>query len=981
MMNPLLLCTALLSTCVEDPIETPHPADDRLVVELIAREPEIVTPTGVAVDERGRIWVIENQTHHRPAEYKGPAGDRIRIYDDFALDGRARRVTTFAEGFKNGMGLAIARDGSVYFATRSEIMVLGSSSVDVATDKQTIVRLDTAGDYPHNGLSGFAFDAFDNVYFGFGENLGASYQLIGSDGTMLSGGGEGGNIYRCRPDGSKLVRVATGFWNPFHMTFDAFGRLFAVDNDPDSRPPCRLLHIIPGGDYGYRFRNGRKGLHPFTAWNGELPGTLPMVAGTGEAPSGIVAYESNGLPDEYRGDLIVTSWGDHIIQRFKLAERGASFTSQPQTMIRGGESFYPVGIATAPDGSLVVTDWADKSYPLHGKGRIWRIRTKESPPDDGLRPSQIATQDSGSLIKSLGHPNRSIRDAATAALSRNKANRDLLATVLASSNDTRASVHALWALHSIDSKALITRRAFFDKRPEVRAAAVQSFADFATEERDQDELGRILTRDKSDSVRLQALLGLHAPGVRDVAFPFLAHEDPFLAAAALEFFGRLEHVKFLQAHATDGDSRVRLGILLALRRSAHKNARKLIPTFLEDADPGVRRTALQWVGEERIVDYEPERVLSVSPLSRDVFEAYLAAKEMHAGVTRKPTEEPSGEDLVVKILADPTQNIAVQSWALYSVRPDHPALTTAMLKPFLGRDKSQALKAPALITLGMRSDAESQSVLREFAVDTANGHWRAAAVYGLARSAADSAETQQILLDILRTESSELGWAAIQALRGAARPEMRAAVIDWWARNRDSKELRDSRIDLEELVLLTLKSGLEHAPAVRLPEPITAAAERRPKDLEGWRAELARSGDERSGEFVFFHPRGPQCSKCHRVNGRGGSVGPDLSTIGRTLDRDKLIRSILEPSKDISPQFTTWLVATRDGQLHTGIILREDPRGTITLGDAQGKTIDIPVAEIEQRQAQTQSIMPDDLTDQITRREFADLVEFLSNLK
>ena len=78
---------------------------------------------------------------------------------------------------------------------------------------------------PH-GLSGFAFDFTGKVYFGLGENLGADYRLIGSDGATLTGGGEGGNIYRCRPDGSKLERIATGFWNPFHMTFDGFGRLF-----------------------------------------------------------------------------------------------------------------------------------------------------------------------------------------------------------------------------------------------------------------------------------------------------------------------------------------------------------------------------------------------------------------------------------------------------------------------------------------------------------------------------------------------------------------------------------------------------------------------------------------------------------------------------------------------------------------------------------------------------------------------------------
>ena len=243
-----------------------------------------------------------------------------------------------------------------------------------------IVRLDTKGDYPHNGLSGFAFDYAGKVYFGLGENLGADYRLIGHDGTTFSGGGEGGNIYRCQPDGTQLERVATGFWNPFHVAFDVFGRLFAVDNDPDSRPPCRLLHIVDGGDYGYRFRNGRKGLHPFTAWNGELPGTLGMVAGTGEAPSGVIAYESDNLPEDYRGTLLVTSWGDHRIEQYRLEPHGASFRSVMKPVVVGGDDFRPVGIAAAPDGSLYISDWVDKSYDLHGKGRIWRLRNRSAIP-------------------------------------------------------------------------------------------------------------------------------------------------------------------------------------------------------------------------------------------------------------------------------------------------------------------------------------------------------------------------------------------------------------------------------------------------------------------------------------------------------------------------------------------------------------------------------------------------------------------------
>ncbi len=390
-----MIALGLLAAAPAGP-EMPRMRDDRLAIELFADAPAIVTPTSLVVDAKGRVLAIESHSHFRPEGYKGPAADRIRVFEDTDGDGRADRIGTFFEGTKLTMGLGIARDGSVYVATRAEVFRLVDRDGDGTSDERTptCAWLETKGAYPHNGLSGFAFDAAGDVYFGLGENLGEPYKLIGSDGATLDGGGEGGNIYRCRPDGTKLSRVATGFWNPFHMTFDAFERLFAVDNDPDSRPPCRLLHIVEGGDYGYRFRNGRKELHPFTAWDGELPGTLPMVAGTGEAPSGIVAYESDNLPADYRGDLLVTSWGVHRLDRFRLRDRGASFRSAAEPIVTGGENFRPVGLAVAPDGSLFVSDWVDKSYELHGKGRIWHIRAKEprrrsvTPADDLANPDR-----------------------------------------------------------------------------------------------------------------------------------------------------------------------------------------------------------------------------------------------------------------------------------------------------------------------------------------------------------------------------------------------------------------------------------------------------------------------------------------------------------------------------------------------------------------------------------------------------------------
>jgi hypothetical protein len=161
-----LICTALLVSCSIAHAQHPTVADDRLVIELVAQEPDIVTPTGIAVDERGRIWCIENNTHQRPSDYKGHPSDRIRIYDDFDPHGRARRVKTFADGFKNSMGLALHYDGRVFLATRSEIFVLrDTKGTDTADEKKSIIKLDTKGDYPHNGLSGFAFDALGQHVF------------------------------------------------------------------------------------------------------------------------------------------------------------------------------------------------------------------------------------------------------------------------------------------------------------------------------------------------------------------------------------------------------------------------------------------------------------------------------------------------------------------------------------------------------------------------------------------------------------------------------------------------------------------------------------------------------------------------------------------------------------------------------------------------------------------------------------------------
>jgi putative membrane-bound dehydrogenase-like protein len=338
-------------------------------LEQIAREPEIVTPVGMAFDAKGRLLVVESNTHQRPENYEGPTSDRLRMLSDSDGDDKLDRWSTFAEGFRHAMNVAVHPDGDVYLVTRSDVHLLRDTNDDgVADSDEKILQLKTTVDYPHNALSGI-FAAGDRMFLGVGENFGVDYDLVGSDGKTIKNTGGVGTIYTCKLDGSELQRWAQGFWNPFSLC-SAENELFCVDNDPDASPPCRLINVHGTGDYGFRFEYGRAGVHPLQAWNGELPGTLPMICGTGEAPTAVVFH---------RGYLWVTSWGDYRIERYKLTPQADdTYSAQRTIVVQGDADFRPTGMAVASDGSLWFGDWVDRSYPVHGKGRIWRLEL----PDD-----------------------------------------------------------------------------------------------------------------------------------------------------------------------------------------------------------------------------------------------------------------------------------------------------------------------------------------------------------------------------------------------------------------------------------------------------------------------------------------------------------------------------------------------------------------------------------------------------------------------
>ncbi len=145
-------------------------------------------------------------------------------------------------------------------------------------------------------------------------------------------------------------------------------------------------------------------------------------------------------------------------------------------------------------------------------------------------------------------------------------------------------------------------------------------------------------------------------------------------------------------------------------------------------------------------------------------------------------------------------------------------------------------------------------------------------------------------------------------------------------------------------------------------------------------AALKGQGKPDKGKALFSDLKGLACSKCHVVAGEGGPIGPELSGIGARYPREELITSILYPSARIFSGYETVVVATTDGRVLTGLVKTDNADG-IEIQDADGKKVQIPKADIEDRKNSDVSLMPNGIVEGITPQDFADLIAYLETLK
>jgi putative heme-binding domain-containing protein len=290
--------------------------------------------------------------------------------------------------------------------------------------------------------------------------------------------------------------------------------------------------------------------------------------------------------------------------------------------------------------------------------------------------------------------------------------------------------------------------------------------------------------------------------------------------------------------------------------------------------------------------------------------------------------------------------------ALRLIPATHPKLTLGLLGQLL-HDGDPALRLEAARALDEHPSRQRWPLLLEVSRDSGlDEAVRAQAILGMAEHAQ---EYREELLQFVRDGSATLRDEALRALI-------------------NTKLSKEQRTELRELA----KNRPEAAALVArvCGEPF-ATGRPRAEDLDAWLRRLDGPADVAAGGRVFAHPKLAGCYRCHRVDGRGNEVGPDLSTIGRT-ERRHILESILMPSSLVAPNYQTWFIATADGKVRTGLLARTE-LDEYTYLDPQGKPFKLNTRSIVETHPLPTSIMPAGLADLMTDQELRDLLAYLGS--
>ncbi len=932
-------------------------AADGFEVKLFAAEPMIVNPIAMTVDEKGRVWCIECFEYpKRTAKGKMPR-DRIVILEDTDGDGVADKRTVFAEGkdfpvsFDMASGLEVG-NGGVYVGAPPYLFFIENKNDKPG--KFEILLKGFGSQDTHETLNTFQW--------------GPDGRLYGLHGVFTNS--DVADPYK--PEAQARVKLNAGVWR-----YDTKTKQFEVFAEGTSNPwgmdwrntdgqfilcCCvipHLYHISPGGNYR---RQAGQSFNPYAY--GEIKEICDHTfhKESGWAHAGLISLDTPLMPKEYRDSVIFGSIHGCSIKRNVLKKNGSTYTaSRADDFLQSGDkNFRPINLRWGPNGEIYCIDWHDQNPCSQANpdswdyehGRVFRLQTK------GLatRKAEDLGERSDEELAGLVFDNNPYRSRTALRLfnERNpKHDGDAARQLLLGRN--RKDWRTLWALNS----AGIARGGVAPGEDNVyRVAQIRSHtggrlspADLKSFEKDAEtetaaevrlelastavEIAKMRLGKNYDTSNLLHTLMSHKEDARDPVIPhmlWLAYEPKLASAAKPE-------LDWLKDHAP--------GNPLITDTIVPRAMRRLVATGKADdlaacvafigslKDASVRVKALGGLAlalENRQVDPPAEWKAIYAALIEDR-DAEVQRLARHLAVN---FQDPEAIRRALAIARDTNRPAGERIDAVHALALTHRQFAFRPLLEMVAKESNAEVRAETVRAL---STYDSPEAIRDIPGVVLAG-WKG-------------------YPSLVRTEAINLlagrrEWAAV----------LLAAVGD----------KRIARTDLNDNTILRIRALKDKALNAQI-EKVWGAFRDTPAELNALIDKMRVQIDEgrpsfARGQKVFENT----CAKCHKFEGKGHSVGPELDGAGR--DIEYLLINVLDPNRVVGAPYFTRLVTLKNGRVESGLLAAEDPTSLTLKGENDALKV-IQRKDIDEITVSQKSVMPEGLAGGMKPGEFRDLVRYV----
>lgn len=835
-----------------------------------------------------------------------------------------------------------------------------------------------------------------------------------------------GGIFRCRAGGHDLELFARGMRNPWDMCMDSGFNWLATDNDP-GRPGERIFMPIRHGHYSMRhpWKFDWMGKHIAIAPSSDL---FPSVSGSG---TGVAFYSSSHFPAQYRNHYLIADWTNNCIFLYnpewvgalqvpaetkrKIVDGGA--TRGGDLGYKGGKGrslFRPTDIEIGPDGALYIAGWgsvygteyvpAEKWTPEENakyQGRVFRLTHEESPLiprarwDTAKRTKDISQWSFSELLEDLGSNLQVWRVHAQDELVRrgDVVRKDLLAAIQSGDLNETQATWAIWAAGHIE-KALGGDHAHI--------------VGFASNQWPASGTGN---QARADGYRLNAriqatrILGENlAANAIPTLIKLLANEEPRIRLAAMGSLDRIGWGKssraILDAVADETDRVTHYTNWQVMRRQLPENKRR---ELLKDDRPGIRRMAALGLMEEG--DRELQRRA----------DEFLGGNGSSPGNPLKSLTLTTDEEYF-RTSTQVDFAAATPGTVRYTIDGSEPSAESPEMTRQLTITQTATLKAAvfkegrrlsAVETLALHQISDSEWKDRLF-IRSIQGKGMAepyrAQLDSLQRGTLVYADRNYTFTDIpeplagathIRTHNDDKSNTEREFLRfninlpatlylaydGRAKPPetlvngMEKTAMAIGMSNGEFFPLYRRSVEAGEVIIAGNKVGggggdsMYHLFLTKtgLRKTNVAAA-----------AHAISKADPEHGKELFFG-RGT-CFACHKVQGRGVVLGPDLVGIHKRQDLKYVIKSILEPDAYIVEGFQQTRLKLKDGRELFGMI-QEETAQMAEIFLPNGKRIVVNPDEIVKRVDAKHSGMPSSFAYTLSPQDVADISTWIMSLK